>query len=65
MIEVLPNDAVVIMLQYIKVPNQHVVYLKLIQCHMSIISQLKKKNEGETKTFLDKKKQNLLKGHVL
>ena len=43
MIEVLANDAVLIMLQYIKVPNQHVVYLKLIQCRMSIISQLKKK----------------------
>lgn len=40
--EVLTNAAVVIILQYINLSNQPIgVYLKLIQCNIFIISQLK------------------------
>ena len=36
----------IIILQYVHISNQYVVYLKLIQCSILIISQ-KKKKEGE------------------
>ena len=39
MIEVLAKTTVLIILQYINVSNQHTVYLKLIQCYMSMIPQ--------------------------
>lgn len=39
MIEVLAKAMVVIVLQYINVSNQHVVYLKLTKSYMSIIAQ--------------------------
>ena len=39
MMEVLANAMVVIIVQYIDVLNQHIVPPKLIQCHMSFISQ--------------------------
>ena len=61
----------VIILQYIYLSNQHVIYLKLIQCYMSTISQFKtcfkkwkKKRESKEekqkplKKFL--KKENVL-----
>ena len=51
MLEVLANATVVIILQYIKVSNQHVVHLKLTQCCMSIISQLKKDKSWQSKKF--------------
>lgn len=35
--DVLTSPTVVNMLQYIHVSNHHVIYLKLIQCYMSII----------------------------
>ena len=41
MIKVLANAVVVIILQYINLSNQHVIYFKLIRCYMSIISQFK------------------------
>ena len=37
----LANAMGVIILEYINVSNQHVAHLKLTQCHISIISQLK------------------------
>ena len=40
---VIPNAKIVIILQYINISKQHVVYLKLPECYMSIISQLLKK----------------------
>ena len=43
MMEELANATVVFILQYRNVSNQHVfVHLKLTQCYMTIISQLKK-----------------------
>lgn len=39
---VLTKSITIIILQYINVWNQHIVYLKLIHCYMSIIYQLKK-----------------------
>ena len=41
MVKVLTNATEVIILQCIKVSNQHVVHLEPIQCYMSIISQQK------------------------
>ena len=38
-IEVLANAMMIIILQYINVSNQYIVYRKLIQWYMSIISQ--------------------------
>lgn len=38
-IEVLANSLMVIIPQYIKVSNQQAVYLKIIKCCMSIVSQ--------------------------
>ena len=37
----------VIILQYTRVSNCYVEHLKLIQCYLFIISQLKKKKDGE------------------
>ena len=37
--EALANAMVVIILQYINVSNQHILYLKLAQCYMSVIAQ--------------------------
>lgn len=37
----LANAAVVIVLQYTNISNQHVVRLKLTQCYMPIVSKLK------------------------
>ena len=42
MIEVLPDAMVLIILQYTNVSNQQIVYLKLAECYMPIISELKK-----------------------
>lgn len=42
MTEVLAKAMVVIILQYINVPNQQVVSLKLTECYVSIMSQLKR-----------------------
>ena len=39
MIEVLTNAAVLIILQYINVSNQHIVHLKLTQWYVSYISK--------------------------
>ena len=33
-VEVLANAMMVIILQYINLSNQHVIYLKLIQCYI-------------------------------
>ena len=41
--DVLTNLIVVIILQYIIIPNHHIVHLKLIHCYMSIISQYSQK----------------------
>ena len=38
-IEVLANAMMIIILQYINVSSQYIVYRKLIQCYMSIVSQ--------------------------
>ena len=46
--DVLANSTVVIILQYVSVPNQHTVYLKLTQCCMSIISQRGKNIDNVT-----------------
>ena len=37
MIEVLANSTVIIILQYINVPNQYIVHLRLTQYYMSNI----------------------------
>ena len=37
--EVLTNLSVVIISQYIHIPNHHVIHLELTQCYMSLISQ--------------------------
>ena len=37
---------VVIILQYINASNQHIVHLKITQCYMSIVSQLKKEKKS-------------------
>ena len=47
MIDLLANNTIIIILQYINLLNQQTVHLKLTQCYMSILSQLIKK---ETKT---------------
>lgn len=43
--EVLANSTVIMVLQYINVSNQHTVHVQLMQCYISIISQLKKSPE--------------------
>ena len=40
---VINGTTVAIILQYMYVPNQHVTQLKLTQCHMSNMFQLRKK----------------------
>ena len=35
---------VVIILQYIQILNYHVVHLKLVECYVSVTSQLKKRD---------------------
>ena len=60
MIEVLANATMAIILQYINVSKQHVVYLKLKQYYMSILLQLKEewwkhKRPLITKAILRKK----------
>ena len=49
MMVLLAKAMAVIIAQYLSVANQHVVYLKLINCYMSIICQVGKK---EVKLFL-------------
>ena len=38
MMEVLAKPVMVIILQYIGAPNHHIIYVKHIQCYMSILS---------------------------
>ena len=46
--QVLANPVVVIILRYISVSSQHIVYFKLTQYYMSIISQWSWGNEEQT-----------------
>jgi len=43
MMQVFANAVVVIILQHVSAPHQHVLYLKCTQCYMSILSESWKK----------------------
>ena len=55
MIELLAGPMGVIILQYINVSNQHVSYLKLMQCSISIISSSSNKVIAILPVFLLRK----------
>lgn len=50
--ELLANATVIIILQYTCVWNQHIIHLKLTQCYMPLISQLKKKKKKMKRILL-------------